>query len=53
MNMQIKKYDEHRIINDGIEPCEIVELQYGQCLEADITRYEDDYNREVVDPIPF
>jgi mannose-6-phosphate isomerase-like protein (cupin superfamily) len=51
--MLVKKYAEHRIINDGTDPCEIIELQYGQCLEVDITRYEDDYNRDIADPIPF
>lgn len=52
-HVSINKYDEHRIINDGTEPCEIVELQYGYCLESDIIRFEDDYNREVIDPLPF
>lgn len=35
----------HRLINDGLDPCEITELQYGECEEHDIVRHEDDYNR--------
>lgn len=44
--IQISVYDNHRLINDGILPCEIVELQYGElCDEDDILRLEDDYSR--------
>lgn len=35
----------HRLINDGVEPVVILELQHGYCNEWDIQRLEDDYDR--------
>jgi len=45
--IEIHHNDTHRLINDGTQPCEIIELQYGICDEEDIFRYEDDYNRQI------
>ncbi len=37
----------HRLANPGTEPIKIVEIQIGSYLgEDDITRYEDDYQRD-------
>jgi mannose-1-phosphate guanylyltransferase/mannose-6-phosphate isomerase len=36
----------HRIENPGDENLEIIEVQYGKCLEEDIERLEDDYGRK-------
>jgi mannose-6-phosphate isomerase-like protein (cupin superfamily) len=53
-HVHIEAYDIHRLINDGLEQCEILELQYGHCSEDDIVRHEDDYNRGInEDDIPF
>ena len=42
----IEKQEKHRLINDGTNDLEIIELQVGDYLgEDDIVRYEDDYNR--------
>ncbi len=35
----------HRIANTGTAPLVIVEMQTGQCSEADIERLADDYHR--------
>jgi mannose-6-phosphate isomerase-like protein (cupin superfamily) len=51
--VQISMAQTHRLINDSNEPCEIAELQYGDCDEEDIFRLEDDYNRQTDDDIPF
>ena len=38
----------HRLANPGTERIKIIEIQIGKYLgEDDITRYEDDYQREV------
>lgn len=39
----------HRITNVGKDVLEIVEVQTGVCDEDDIERYEDDYDRDVID----
>ena len=36
--------DKHRIMG-GTETLVIIEVQRGECMEDDITRYEDDYGR--------
>jgi len=42
----VPKGEKHRIENKGMEPTEIIEVQYGDYLgEDDIDRIEDDYNR--------
>ena len=43
--IQIKNGQEHRLINDSNNLCEVTELQFGFCDENDIIRIEDDYNR--------
>src|SRR3990167_10241336 len=35
----------HRIINRDTEPAVVIEVQIGECDEADIVRFEDDYGR--------
>lgn len=40
----IKKEEKHRI--EGVEDSMVVEVSYGQVEEGDITRFEDDYDRE-------
>ena len=43
----IKQGDKHRIINNGPEHFELIEVQTGTYFgEDDILRYEDDYGRE-------
>ena len=43
--IEIKKNDSHQIINTGEEDMVIYEMQFGQCMEDDITRIEDKYER--------
>ena len=43
--IQINNKQEHRLINDSNNSCEVTELQFGYCSEDDIVRIEDDYNR--------
>ena len=43
--IQIKNGQEHRLINDSNDSCEVTELQFGFCHENDIIRIEDDYGR--------
>ena len=43
--IQIEIGQLHRLINDTNEPCEVIELQFGLCIESDIIRHEDDYSR--------
>lgn len=35
----------HRLVNDGLIPLVVLELQRGSCDDSDITRYEDEYGR--------
>lgn len=42
----IEKQQKHRLINDGVDDLEIVEIQTGDYFgEDDIIRYEDDFGR--------
>ena len=43
--MQIRKNDAHQITNTGEEDMVIYEMQFGTCLEEDIVRIEDKYER--------
>ncbi|MEI8331466.1 MAG: mannose-1-phosphate guanylyltransferase/mannose-6-phosphate isomerase, partial [Methanomicrobiales archaeon] len=37
----------HRLINPGVIPLEVIEVQLGEYLEEDdIVRFEDDYGRK-------
>ena len=39
----------HRIANNGTSPLVIIETQMGSCVdEADIVRFEDIYERELI-----
>ena len=49
---QVKKDFLHRIDNRNAEDdAEIIEIQFGECAEDDIIRYQDDYSRITV-PFP-
>ena len=41
----IKKYQVHRVKNNGLNDLIFVEVQTGNCKEDDIIRIEDDYGR--------
>jgi mannose-6-phosphate isomerase-like protein (cupin superfamily) len=44
--VQVPKLAKHRIANLGTVPVELIEVQHGDSFdEADIVRFEDDYNR--------
>jgi len=45
-HIHVPKKTIHRIINDGEVMLRIAEVQLGECLETDITRYEDDFGRQ-------
>jgi mannose-6-phosphate isomerase-like protein (cupin superfamily) len=47
-NIFIPTNSKHRLSNESKTMCTIAEMQFGTCSEDDITRYEDDYNRQVV-----
>ncbi len=44
--IRILKGELHRIINDGVMPLRIFEVQLGECREDDIHRTKDEYGRE-------
>jgi len=46
MYFHIKKNEAHQLINNGDEKIIIFEMQFGVCLEEDITRLEDKYGRQ-------
>ena len=41
----LEKEEIHRIENHSNEDLIIIETQMGECIEDDIVRYEDDFNR--------
>ena len=47
-NIDIDKYQTHRIENDETKDLVFIEVQLGQCNEDDIIRIEDDYGRTEV-----
>ena len=46
MTIIIPRNSKHRLSNESSKMCVIAEMQYGDCSEEDIIRYEDDYNRK-------
>lgn len=43
--IMINRLSKHRLINESDFTCTIAELQFGECNEEDILRFEDDYGR--------
>ena len=43
--IEIRKNDAHQIINTGEEDMVVYEMQFGRCMEDDIIRIEDKYER--------
>ena len=41
----LEKKEIHRITNNHEENLIIIETQIGECIEDDIVRFEDDFNR--------
>lgn len=44
-HINIPKCEKHRVGNYGPEKLLIAEMQFGQCREDDIIRYQDNYGR--------